>query len=378
MPKKKFYAVIVGKDVGIYDTWLEASPLVNGVSGAQHASFCSLEEAQRVFEEAEALGRVRRVDSGLASSSSRQQAGNIPTNRRISSAQSTQTASSNYTMEMTSRYRDASASYRLSNRAASPTTPQPSTPGQPKKPTRIYPIHAEPSPPESYKTYGIESLEDSAPTMQSTDLIRRQQQSRSISTGSSRYQASRGSISHHSSSSRHSVAVGSRRSSVSSASIQQAVVGNLSDADSYPEDSDESSGPEDVTPRRDGLPGEVLLFTVTGAMTFEPPSSNSPKSCSPCKRTKKLGSVGVNGKVCARCGGGFRSAEASPEASSPRREDPFTFFSQPIHVSSFPYEAARDPRSPMQKGTKIPGLTSSPSFGRPMGRSMGEPRSLLF
>ncbi|PKE16740.1 ribonuclease H1 domain-containing protein [Macrococcoides caseolyticum] len=42
----KFYAIKVGKETGIYNSWEEASPLVQGYNGAVHKSFKSREEAE--------------------------------------------------------------------------------------------------------------------------------------------------------------------------------------------------------------------------------------------------------------------------------------------------------------------------------------------
>ncbi|KAJ6499914.1 hypothetical protein C8R47DRAFT_268585 [Mycena vitilis] len=61
MVKRKWYVVTVGRDVGVFKTWIEVSPLVTGVSGALHQSFPSEEEAQAVFDEAERKGNVRIV-----------------------------------------------------------------------------------------------------------------------------------------------------------------------------------------------------------------------------------------------------------------------------------------------------------------------------
>ena len=47
MAKKKYYAVQVGRIPGIYGTWEECKAQTDGVSGAKHKSFLSLEEAER-------------------------------------------------------------------------------------------------------------------------------------------------------------------------------------------------------------------------------------------------------------------------------------------------------------------------------------------
>ena len=47
MAKKKYYAVQVGRIPGIYGTWDECKAQTEGVSGAKHKTFSSLEEAER-------------------------------------------------------------------------------------------------------------------------------------------------------------------------------------------------------------------------------------------------------------------------------------------------------------------------------------------
>jgi ribonuclease HI len=46
MAKKKFYAVRVGKKVGVYTTWAECQQYTKGVSGASFKSFTTMEEAK--------------------------------------------------------------------------------------------------------------------------------------------------------------------------------------------------------------------------------------------------------------------------------------------------------------------------------------------
>ncbi len=52
--KKQFYAVVKGKtlsDRGVYDNWLSVSPVVTGVSGANHQGFETLREAVRFMRQ---------------------------------------------------------------------------------------------------------------------------------------------------------------------------------------------------------------------------------------------------------------------------------------------------------------------------------------
>ncbi|KAH7914114.1 hypothetical protein BJ138DRAFT_1144431 [Hygrophoropsis aurantiaca] len=58
---KKWYVVRVGTIPGVYTTWIEASAKIEGVVGAVHQSFESLEEARAAFEGALARGEVRAV-----------------------------------------------------------------------------------------------------------------------------------------------------------------------------------------------------------------------------------------------------------------------------------------------------------------------------
>jgi len=64
--KKKWYVVVVGKEVGVFETWLEVAGLISGVSGALYESFSSLEEAIRVFEGEQAKGNTRVVGSSIS------------------------------------------------------------------------------------------------------------------------------------------------------------------------------------------------------------------------------------------------------------------------------------------------------------------------
>ena len=43
---KKYYAVRVGRNVGIYTTWADCEAQVKGYSGAQYKSFPTKEEAE--------------------------------------------------------------------------------------------------------------------------------------------------------------------------------------------------------------------------------------------------------------------------------------------------------------------------------------------
>ncbi|KAH6990051.1 Caulimovirus viroplasmin-domain-containing protein [Ilyonectria destructans] len=42
---KKFYAVAVGKETGVFDTWPEVQALVTGFKGNKHKSFATYDEA---------------------------------------------------------------------------------------------------------------------------------------------------------------------------------------------------------------------------------------------------------------------------------------------------------------------------------------------
>lgn len=44
--QKKFYAVKIGKNPGIYETWSECQSQINGVSGAIYKGFSTRQEAQ--------------------------------------------------------------------------------------------------------------------------------------------------------------------------------------------------------------------------------------------------------------------------------------------------------------------------------------------
>ncbi|UPK98820.1 hypothetical protein LCI18_009755 [Fusarium solani-melongenae] len=47
----KYYAVAIGRTTGVFVTWDETKPQVNGYSGAIHKSFKSREEAQEFVDQ---------------------------------------------------------------------------------------------------------------------------------------------------------------------------------------------------------------------------------------------------------------------------------------------------------------------------------------
>ncbi|KAF9012353.1 hypothetical protein BDQ17DRAFT_696513 [Cyathus striatus] len=59
---QKWYVVTVGKDIGVFDNWLEVAPLVKGVPGAVHQSFRSKDIAYKLFKQEEAKGNTRVVE----------------------------------------------------------------------------------------------------------------------------------------------------------------------------------------------------------------------------------------------------------------------------------------------------------------------------
>ncbi|KAF9471593.1 hypothetical protein BDN70DRAFT_556339 [Pholiota conissans] len=62
MAKRKWYVVTIGRKIGVFSTWLEVCPLVQGVSGASHQSFSSEAEAYRMFAVEQAKGNTKIVD----------------------------------------------------------------------------------------------------------------------------------------------------------------------------------------------------------------------------------------------------------------------------------------------------------------------------
>ncbi|GLB37433.1 hypothetical protein LshimejAT787_0404840 [Lyophyllum shimeji] len=60
---KKWYVVIVGKDVGVFDSWTEAAPLISGIPGALHESFTSEGEAHQKFVQERDKGNTKVVRS---------------------------------------------------------------------------------------------------------------------------------------------------------------------------------------------------------------------------------------------------------------------------------------------------------------------------
>ncbi|KAJ7647302.1 hypothetical protein FB45DRAFT_1100393 [Roridomyces roridus] len=64
--------VHAGREVGVFENWLEVSPLVIGVSGAMHQSFPNREEAERVFEQERRKGTVRIIGNATSHESRRE------------------------------------------------------------------------------------------------------------------------------------------------------------------------------------------------------------------------------------------------------------------------------------------------------------------
>ncbi|KPM44227.1 hypothetical protein AK830_g2392 [Neonectria ditissima] len=52
----KYYAVAVGKETGVFETWEQTKPLVTGSKGAKHQSF-------RTYEEAAEFVNTNKTDS---------------------------------------------------------------------------------------------------------------------------------------------------------------------------------------------------------------------------------------------------------------------------------------------------------------------------
>lgn len=50
MAKTKYYAVKVGKNMGIFQTWAQCEEQIKGVSGAQYKSFTTIEDAERYIQ----------------------------------------------------------------------------------------------------------------------------------------------------------------------------------------------------------------------------------------------------------------------------------------------------------------------------------------
>ena len=57
MPKKRCYAVAIGRETGVYSTWEECRQRVTGFSGARYMGFASMADAQRWLDEQAGWGR---------------------------------------------------------------------------------------------------------------------------------------------------------------------------------------------------------------------------------------------------------------------------------------------------------------------------------
>ncbi|PPQ67277.1 hypothetical protein CVT25_005861 [Psilocybe cyanescens] len=82
MGKRKWYVVTVGKGIGVFPTWIEAGPLVKGVSEAIYQSFPSEEEARRLFAQ-EMLKGTTKVIRDEGPQSDRQPTPRSPPNRNL-------------------------------------------------------------------------------------------------------------------------------------------------------------------------------------------------------------------------------------------------------------------------------------------------------
>jgi ribonuclease H-related protein len=60
--QKKYYAVKVGRNSGIFNTWAECSSQVSGFSGAVFKSFSSLQDAQEFLGAPKKLTNARKLD----------------------------------------------------------------------------------------------------------------------------------------------------------------------------------------------------------------------------------------------------------------------------------------------------------------------------
>lgn len=58
---KKWYVVIVGREVGVFETWSEAASHISGIPGALHESFNTQEEAYRIFLQEVEKGNTRVI-----------------------------------------------------------------------------------------------------------------------------------------------------------------------------------------------------------------------------------------------------------------------------------------------------------------------------
>ncbi|KAF4620791.1 hypothetical protein D9613_000705 [Agrocybe pediades] len=113
MVKRKWYVVTVGKGVGVYSTWLEAGPLVKGVSEAVHQSFRTEEEALQHFRRAVLSGNTRVVRSEKKQLTPKTD--NVNTKTEASKQPSSVTSSR--------RYYEDSLSYAYGGTSSQPSSP---------------------------------------------------------------------------------------------------------------------------------------------------------------------------------------------------------------------------------------------------------------
>jgi len=66
-PKKNYYAVSMGKTIGIFDSWLEAGASVTKFKGANHQGFSTMQDAAD-FMRASGVKEIKVISKGVAKS----------------------------------------------------------------------------------------------------------------------------------------------------------------------------------------------------------------------------------------------------------------------------------------------------------------------
>ncbi|KAF8161115.1 hypothetical protein B0H34DRAFT_673144 [Crassisporium funariophilum] len=341
MGKQKWYVVTVGRDIGVFRTWLEVGPLVKGISDALHQSFSTEEEAKRVFAQEMSKGTTKIVvEEGKASSNIRSSH-----RRNSSSSDSTGAASTPYARIFKNERQPAVPQTHLSSW---PTSGRRS----PREPSRPELVSANAPPPISRT-----SSEPSPSSQRRLEIINDVFKKRTPIVGVDTRASSleHGQVS---TSTTEDTGLSSRRANTPS-QYPRAIVKTPSWLASYPSSSSGSSSssregsPQILSPLNSvGLPLNSFATKHDVETSSEGSCSDRPRSNFPVYSNK-------------------RRTASSAQATSPDNTESMTdspIFLSPhmghVHVI---YEQGADPRSPMIIKTTVPlsSSVSSISFARP-------------
>ncbi|KAF9268902.1 hypothetical protein L218DRAFT_538470 [Marasmius fiardii PR-910] len=441
-----FYVVVVGRKPGVYDNWLETHAQIDGISGPRHAKFRFRDDAYALFEAARARGEVRAVDASLRTVPGVQVSpmnagsldlpnetypGNEPLRHHLSTASESPNLQSS---TLVSGNHNATQQPPEIFEASRPSTEKQSaeqsmTPGRQRC--------AQISTAENFRTVGVQTIELHVPSnristnrqsergwpihrprpsriqqrdvdsdlsepesLVSVEIVDKKSYSKSKNvsafppshptpapgaTGispSHRHRTTEPAKRHNTSSSR-SVQAYSTPTSKSSISNSRHAVVSLDYDVGYPSGT-ESSGPEDVTPRKSqaarrdlkGKGKQSPLVMISSDSDSDPSTSEIATPSRGSIRSAEVVGVNKSRETSSRrdvsAQGSRRSGSSrkyisegsnvysQPDSMEDEKSLPHSFMlealglSQPAHVPLQLYEPGSDPRSPMRKTVLVP------------------------